>query len=104
MKLTIRRLADNSLIPVNIGALAIQIRGDIQIPNGGGTGETGAQPVNGSSPAVVIRCADRDDVLQCLDFASRQGLLLSMHNGPDETGWSKCDHGIAVDLRGLSKR
>lgn len=98
LELNIRRSADNSLVPVNIASLAIQVSGDVRFP-----AEEGGRSVNGNCPAVVIRCATVDDALQCLDFATRKGLLISMHNRQaDPADWSDCDQGIAVDLGGLA--
>ncbi len=97
---TIRRSTDSSLIPVNIAALAVQVSGDLQVPDQ-------ESRINGHAraPAVIVRCANVDDALQCLDFASRLGLLISMHNShQNPSEWSDCDNGIAVDLSGLSRQ
>ena len=57
-----------------------------------------------TGPALIVRCTDRQDVMRCLDFASRHNLLLAMRNGRNEhAAWDDCDQGIAVDLNALCK-
>ena len=50
-------------------------------------------------PALIARCADRDDVVSAIGFARDHGLLLAVrgggHNGP---GFGTCDGGIVADL------
>ncbi len=94
LEVKLRHVSDQELIEVNLGALALSVRGDFRFPareNGG--------------PAVIVRCADRRDVLECLEFASRLGVLVAMYNAhEDPATWSDCDQGIAVDLSALSAR
>ena len=53
-------------------------------------------------PALIARCADRDDVAAAVGFARDHGLLLAVrgggHNG---AGLGTCDDGIVVDLSPL---
>jgi FAD/FMN-containing dehydrogenase len=55
-------------------------------------------------PAVIARCASREDVALAVGFARDQGLLLAIrgggHNG---AGLGTCDNGIVVDLSGLKE-
>lgn len=96
----LRRLADNELVPVNLAALALSVRGEFRFP-----AEENSSAEATTGPAVVIHCMDRWDVVQCLEFASRWGLLVAMRNSrTDPVTWADCDQGIAVDLSALSSR
>ena len=56
-------------------------------------------------PAVIVRCADRRDAMQCLEFAARHGLLVTMTNDRrDPRSWNGCDQGMAVDLSAMSRK
>lgn len=102
LDLQIRRIADQSLVPVNLACLAMEVQGDFLFPGEQDGYAGGADPDLHTGPAVIVRCVDKQDVMRCLDFASAKGLLITMHNGPNgQTRWSDCDRGIAVDLSGL---
>jgi FAD binding domain/Berberine and berberine like len=53
-------------------------------------------------PALIARCADRDDVANAVRFARDHGLLLAIrgggHNG---AGLGTCDGGVVIDLSPL---
>lgn len=103
--LEIRRLADNTLAPVSIASLAMEVRGEFRYPReeAKASGKAGGNGAGSTGPALIIRCTDRQDVMRCLDFASRRSLLIAMHNGrSDPTSWDDCDQGIAVDLSTLN--
>ena len=106
-KIRLRRLSDDALVPVSIASLTMGIRGDISVAQAD-TAETSSQNGNdviGHGPALVVRCLDRQDVLQCVDFAARHGLVIAMHNRQDQpAAWSGCEQGIAVDLGALASQ
>ena len=53
-------------------------------------------------PALIARCADRDDVVAAVNFGRQQGLDIAIrcggHNGP---GLGSVDDGLVIDLSGL---
>ena len=53
-------------------------------------------------PALIARCADRDDVVAAVNFGREQGLDIAIrcggHNGP---GLGSVDDGLVIDLSGL---
>jgi hypothetical protein len=92
----LRRTTDNRLVPVSIGALAMKLRGELQLLNGA------AESSNG--PAMIVRCTDLNDATECINFATRNGLLIVMHNSQAFPGTEvNCDHGIVVDLGSLAR-
>ncbi|WP_168987498.1 FAD-binding protein [Azoarcus taiwanensis] len=104
LNLEIRRLADNTPTPVSIASLAMEVRGEFQFPreDAQASGKAGGNGADSTGPAVIVRCTDRQDVMRCLDFASRHDLLVAMRNGRNEhAAWDDCDQGIAVDLSAL---
>jgi FAD/FMN-containing dehydrogenase len=50
-------------------------------------------------PAVIARCVDVADVMECVNYAREGGILLAIrcggHNGP---GLGSCDGGMVIDL------
>lgn len=104
LTLELRRRADDSLVPINVAPLAMQVRGEFSYPHGD---EAGASRLrrsveNDRGPALVVRCADVNDVSYCIDFALRHDLRIALHNDRgDPASWADCDRGIAVDMRGL---
>ena len=53
-------------------------------------------------PALIARCADKDDVVAAVNFGREQGLDIAIrcggHNGP---GLGSVDKGLVIDLSGL---
>ncbi|HZP22499.1 MAG TPA: FAD-binding oxidoreductase [Terriglobales bacterium] len=50
-------------------------------------------------PALIVRCADADDVVRAITFARRQGLQVSVRGGGHSTpGFAVCDGGLMIDL------
>lgn len=106
LNLEIRRLADNTPMPVSIAALAMEVRGKFRFPNEEAQSQarTAEPGVGSTGPALIVRCRDRQDVMRCLDFALRHDLLVTMRNGHNEQAeWDGCDQGMAIDLSALSK-
>jgi FAD/FMN-containing dehydrogenase len=55
-------------------------------------------------PAVVARCASTADVVACVDFARRNGVLVAVRGGGHSVaGNSTVEDGIVIDLRGLNE-
>lgn len=102
----IRQLATNTPTSVNIASLAMAVRGQFQFPHedAKASGKTEGSGAGYTGPALIVRCADRQGVMRCLDFALRHDLLIAMSNGQEEHApWANCDHGIAIDLSALRK-
>ncbi len=55
-------------------------------------------------PAVVVRCADEDDVVKALEFARSNKLEISVRGGGHNVaGFSTCNDGIVIDLSPMKK-
>ncbi len=107
MEVQLRSNEGDRLVSVNLGGLALSVRGELAY--GQDANSPMAQKIRAidgeRGPAVIVRCADRRDALQCLEFAERFGLLVTMTNDRSNPGaWDGCDRGIAVDLSALSRK
>jgi len=50
-------------------------------------------------PALIARCAGADDVMQAVNFAGQENLLLSVRGtGHNVAGFAVCDDGLVIDL------
>jgi FAD/FMN-containing dehydrogenase len=50
-------------------------------------------------PALIARCASADDVIQAVNFAREQNLLVAVRGtGHNVAGFAVCDDGIVIDL------
>jgi FAD/FMN-containing dehydrogenase len=50
-------------------------------------------------PGLIARCADGKDVAQAVDFARREGILVSIRGGGHNAGGlGVCDDGLVIDL------
>jgi hypothetical protein len=55
-------------------------------------------------PAMVVRCADRADVVRAVEFARTQQLLVAVRGGGHSpVGYSVCDGGIVIDLSAMKR-
>ena len=55
-------------------------------------------------PALVVRCADADDVIAAVELARDQGLPLAVRGGGhDYAGRSSCDGSVLVDLSPMNR-
>lgn len=103
MDVHVRCAEGDRLVPVNLGGLALSLRGELSYRGGQSPMAQKIRAIDGESgPSVVVRCADRSDALQCLEFAARNGLLVTMTNDRRHPeSWDGCQQGIAVDLSAL---
>ena len=54
-------------------------------------------------PAIIIRCADIDDIVHAVRFAKRHNALLSVRaGGHNHVGFAVCDGGLMIDLTRLA--
>jgi len=52
-------------------------------------------------PALIARCAIADDVIQALNFARQEKLLVSVRGtGHNVAGFDVCDDGLVIDATG----
>jgi FAD/FMN-containing dehydrogenase len=53
-------------------------------------------------PAVIIQCAEADDVLQAISYARENGLEISIRGGGHNiAGSALCDNGVLIDLSNM---
>jgi hypothetical protein len=88
----------------NIDAFAQNLHGSVVRPNDSDYDEVRAlfNAMIDKRPALIARCADRDDVVAAVNFGREQGLDIAIrgggHNGP---GLGSVDNGLVIDLSGL---
>jgi FAD/FMN-containing dehydrogenase len=55
-------------------------------------------------PAIIVRCANRNDVQLAVDFARNNGLLTAVRSGGHSFGgYGVCDSGLVVDLSTMKR-
>lgn len=85
----------------SIEAFRKHFQGELLFPHDEGY-ESARQVWNGMfdrKPAMVARCADTSDVVNAVNFARENELLLSVKGGGhNSAGTAACDNGIMVDL------
>ena len=53
-------------------------------------------------PAVIARCVGSADVIEAVNFARRENLLVAVRGtGHNVAGFAVCDHGIVIDLSAM---
>ena len=54
-------------------------------------------------PAMIVQCADTEDVVRAVDFARRNSLITCVRSGGhDHAGYSSCDNAMVIDLAKLN--
>src|ERR671937_505043 len=88
----------------NVDAFAGKLHGTVTRPSDPDYDEVRAlyNAMIDKRPALIARCADRDDVVAAVNFGREQGLDIALrcggHNGP---GLGSVDDGLVIDLSGL---
>jgi FAD/FMN-containing dehydrogenase len=88
----------------NVDAFAEKLHGGVTRPSDPDYDEVRAlyNAMIDKRPALIARCADRDDVVAAVNFGREQGLNIAIrgggHNGP---GLGSIDDGLVIDLSGL---
>ena len=88
----------------HVDALAQKLNGGVTRPDDSDYDEvrTLYNAMIDKRPALIVRCADRDDVVAAVNFGREQGLDIAIrcggHNGP---GLGSVDDGLVIDLSGL---
>ena len=55
-------------------------------------------------PALIVRCADSNDIARVLEFAQKKNLSLAVRGGGhNRAGFSVCDDGVVIDLSGMNR-
>jgi hypothetical protein len=89
-----------------IRKLASKISGHVITPDA--SDYESARQVNNHAydrhPAVIVRCANPDDVARALDFGRHQRLPLAVRcGGHSSAGFGACDGGVIIDLAGMRR-
>jgi FAD/FMN-containing dehydrogenase len=88
----------------NVDAFAQKLHGSVTRPDDSDYDEVRAlyNAMIDKRPALIARCADRDDVIEAVNFGREQGLDIAIrcggHNGP---GLGSVDDGLVIDLSGV---
>jgi FAD/FMN-containing dehydrogenase len=88
----------------NVDAFAQKLHGSVKRPDDSDYDEARAlyNAMIDKRPALIARCADRDDVVAAVNFGREQGLDIAIrcggHNGP---GLGSVDDGLVIDLSGV---
>src|ERR671937_1811213 len=88
----------------NVDAFAGKLHGTVTRPSDPDYDEVRAlyNAMIDKRPALIARCADRDDVVAAVNFGREQGLDIAIrcggHNGP---GFGSVDNGLVIDLSGV---
>jgi FAD/FMN-containing dehydrogenase len=106
-KRTMLKTAGNGSIEVDAAALAelkARLHGDILA--GGPDYESARRIWNAaidSRPALIVRCADAEDIAQAIRFARRYNALISVRGGGhNHVGFAVADGGLMIDLTRLN--
>ena len=94
------QLADQQALPI----LAVRLRGELILP-GDSDYEAARGVWNGSydcHPALIVRCADVEDVREAVTFAREQGMTLSVRSGGHSiAGYGTNEGGMVIDLSSM---
>ena len=81
--------------------LRSRFRGELLTPSDSGY-DTARKVFNGAidrRPALIARCSGPDDVIQAVNFAREENLLVSVRGtGHNVAGYAVCDDGLVIDL------
>jgi FAD/FMN-containing dehydrogenase len=85
----------------SVEKLRVRLHGELLLPEDAGY-ETARRVWNGMidrHPALIVRCADQDDVVRAVEFARRHDLTAAVRGGGHSAaGWGVCNDGLVIDL------
>ncbi len=88
-----------------VAELAAALQGGLLTPESAAYDETRAiwNAMIDRRPAVIVRCASADDVVEAVSFAKKHGLLVSVRGaGHNIAGNSVADGAVMIDLSGMN--
>ncbi|BDI28460.1 oxidoreductase [Capsulimonas corticalis] len=92
---------DRSLEAAEVEEFSSSLKGELIQP-GDDEYDTARAVYNGMIdrwPALIVRCADADDVIACVNYARRSDMLVSVRGGGHNAGGlGVCDGGLVIDL------
>ncbi len=89
-----------------IAEFQTSLHGELIRPNDAGYDEA-RRVWNGmidKHPTLIARCADAEDVIRAVQFASSHNLLVAVRGGGHNVaGFGTCDHGIVIDVTRMKR-
>ncbi|HWG09761.1 MAG TPA: FAD-binding oxidoreductase [Solirubrobacteraceae bacterium] len=99
-------MSQSDAVALRAEEIRTRISGEVITPDDAGY-EEARRVWNGMvdrRPAAVVRCSSSADVVSALAFARANGLVVAVRCGAHSTpGYSSCDDGIVIDLRGVNR-
>lgn len=89
------------LSEVNIDEFKKQFTGEVILPEDAGYDEVRQiwNAMIDRKPALIVRCATSEDIVQAIEFGRTQNLLISIRGGGHNiAGNAVCDDGLMIDL------
>jgi FAD/FMN-containing dehydrogenase len=98
--------ATTELSDADIENLTFRLQGRVLLEGAAGYDECRAvwNRMVDRRPALIVKCADASDVVNCVNFSRSHGLPISVRSGGHNVaGTAVCDKGLMLDLSGMKE-